>query len=141
MKILKRVIIVVLLCCSVVVLYSADYYKSYDEVEEYYDKQEGIKIEKYSDLIIFDNIESTKKLIFYPGAKVEFDAYVPLLYEISKKDIDCYLLKMPLNLAFFGINKAQKYLEDNQDIYLAGHSLGASMICEFAKNNSDNIKE
>lgn len=128
-----------MIVCLLFVGYSADYYRSFDSVDEYYAKQDEIHIEKQKDLIIFDNPESTRRLIFYPGAKVEYDAYVPLLYEISKTGIDCYLLKMPFNVAFFGINKASEYIDDNDKIYLAGHSLGASMICEFAKNNGDKI--
>ena len=38
-------------------------------------------------------------LIFYPGGKVEYTAYAPLMQELSKQGFLCLLEKMPVNLA------------------------------------------
>lgn len=80
--------------------------------------------------------ESQKKdlIIFYPGAKVEYVSYLPLCYALSEQGVDCYIVKMPGNLAFFGMDKAEKIMEqyDGYDnYYLMGHSLGGAMGASF----------
>ena len=45
-------------------------------------------------------------LIFYPGGKVEPTAYLPLLTALSEDGVDCFLVRMPLNMAFMGMNAA-----------------------------------
>ena len=51
------------------------------------------------------------QLIFYPGAKVEDLAYASLLKQLAVDGIDCYLVHMPGNLAFMGMNRADKIME------------------------------
>ncbi|MBQ8663714.1 MAG: alpha/beta hydrolase [Eubacterium sp.] len=78
-------------------------------------------------------------VIFYPGAKVEYTAYLPLFYELAAQGVDSYIVKMPGNLAFFGVNKAEKIMEmyDYDSYYLAGHSLGGAMGASFASDHLD----
>ncbi len=66
-------------------------------------------------------------LIFYPGAKVEDTAYVPLMRLISSEDIVCAICEMPFHLAFFRTHAADSVRETFPEIqhwYIAGHSLG-----------------
>ena len=37
--------------------------------------------------------------IFYPGGKVGYTAYAPLILALAEQDILCVLLEMPFNLA------------------------------------------
>ena len=49
---------------------------------------------------------------------------------------------MPFNMAFFGINKADKIIENNPNIsnwYMAGHSLGGSMAAKYTSKNQEII--
>lgn len=64
-------------------------------------------------------------LVFYPGALVESEAYLPLASEIAQYGIDVYIPKMPLHLAILDANAAFK-IDDDLDapIYIGGHSLG-----------------
>ena len=55
---------------------------------------------------LFDGPSEDSILIFYPGGKVEATAYAPLLHKLAERATDTYLVKMPLNLAFLGINRA-----------------------------------
>ena len=81
--------------------------------------------------------------VFYPGAKVEPDAYLQLLEMLaSQTEISIFVTRPPLNLAMFGINDATKIFEQNGQItkwYVGGHSMGGSMACMFAKNEEAKI--
>ena len=85
--------------------------------------------------MIFLPEEAEAGLIFYPGGKVEFTAYAPLMAELAQQTILCVLLKMPLNLAVLDMDAAQGIPELFPQVahwYLAGHSLGGSMAASFA---------
>lgn len=73
-------------------------------------------------------------LIFYPGGKVECDAYWPLLIRCAEKGVACMLVEMPGNLAVFDVGAAQRVMERCPKVehwYLGGHSLGGSMAAAF----------
>ena len=79
-------------------------------------------------------------LIFYPGGKVEFTAYAPLMAALAEENILCVLLKMPLNLAVLDVDAAKGIPEQFPEVehwYLAGHSLGGSMAASFAGKHAD----
>ncbi|MBS5417627.1 hypothetical protein C7U55_03425 [Faecalibacillus faecis] len=38
-------------------------------------------------------------IIFYPGAKVENTAYLPLLEQLERKGYSCYLVNKPFKMA------------------------------------------
>lgn len=73
-------------------------------------------------------IEQAKTgIIFYPGGKVEYTAYAPLMEACAREGILSVLIKMPGNLAVFVINAAEGIQEQYQTVdkwYMAGHSLG-----------------
>lgn len=78
--------------------------------------------------------------VFYPGARVEYTAYEPLLKKCAQEGIVCIVVKMPQNLAILGINKALKateYFPEVENWYIGGHSLGGSMAaaCAAGKNS------
>ncbi len=89
----------------------------------------------------FDGPGEDNALIFYPGAKVEELAYADLLKRLAADGVDCYLIHMPCNLAFLGINKAAAVMETYKydNWYLAGHSLGGAMAASYAADNSDKL--
>jgi hypothetical protein len=80
--------------------------------------------------------------IFYPGGRVDYRAYAPLLSAIAEKGYLVVLVPMPLNLAVFGVEKAQAVIEAYPDIKhwaIGGHSLGGSMAAQFSENHPDSI--
>ncbi len=74
----------------------------------------------------FDGPGTDTALVFYPGAKVEPSSYAPLMNELSKQGIDCYLCQMPENLALLDKDLAEDVREANSydNWYIGGHSLG-----------------
>ena len=86
------------------------------------------------------NGEIKAGLVFYPGGRVEYTAYEPLLKACAEKGIVCIVIKMPQNLAIFGINKgvdAVKHFPNVKNWYIGGHSLGGSMAATCASNHED----
>ncbi len=79
-------------------------------------------------------------LIFYPGGKVEYTAYEPLMEELARCGILSIVVKMPCNLAVLDINAAdgikEKYTQVT-DWYMAGHSLGGSMAAAYVSKHTD----
>ena len=123
-----------------VALYLCTYYHSVD-VEPYLTSSEEVQVSGFDQGIFFDGPGTTKALIFYPGAKVSTEAYAPLMYQLAQKGVDCFLLDMPFHMAFFGINRAEKILENYQydSWYLGGHSLGGAMAASFAAGHTDEL--
>jgi len=94
-----------------------------------------VSVETADDRMVFLPEEPEAGLIFYPGGKVEFTAYAPLMAKLAEENILCVLLKMPLNLAVLDMAAAEGIPEQFPDVeqwYLAGHSLGGSMAASFA---------
>lgn len=72
----------------------------------------------------------TAAVVFYPGGKVQYEAYAPLMNALAERGILCVLLHMPGNLAVLDVNAAEGIPAQYpavDDWYLAGHSLGGSM--------------
>lgn len=80
--------------------------------------------------------------IFYPGGKVECEAYAPLMKSIAGKGYLCVIARMPFNLAFFKMNVADSIMEAFPDIdewYIGGHSLGGVAAASYAEKNSEKL--
>ncbi len=133
----------VVLLGLVVVIYISDYYHADQNLEGYQTTFEGTIIQESNNLIRIEGMEkSNVGLIYYPGGKVEYIAYLPLLEKISANGIVCFLPKMPANLAVFGMNKADAIIDEHPEIttwYIAGHSLGGAMASSYASDRSDKI--
>ena len=91
--------------------------------------------------LFIDGPGNDTALIFYPGANVEYTAYVPLLVLLADNGIDCFLVEMPLNLAILNINGADEIIDNYNysHFYMSGHSLGGSMAASYAFNHLDKV--
>ncbi len=92
--------------------------------------------------ISYDGAGTEKALIFYPGGKVSAKAYAPLMQELSHNGIDCYLLKVPYNLAILGIPEASIITSryDYRSYYLGGHSLGGVAASSYLSDHKEDFE-
>ncbi len=140
-KYIKIIILTLILALFIgTIYYLNDYYKSTDEVQEYLNKEGTVEVLEIDDGLFLDGYGTEDAIIFYPGAKVEYTAYLPLLYELADNGVDVFLLQMPFNIAFFGTNEADDIIENYSytHYYLAGHSLGGVVASSFVYKHLDN---
>ena len=124
-----------------VIWYVNDYYHGDENVQIYLQEKRGVSVTEMSDGLYLDGPGDNAAMIFYPGAKVEYTAYLPLLSDLAERGIDCFLIKMPCNLAFFGQNKAKKIMDSYEydQWYLSGHSLGGAMASSYASGHMESL--
>ena len=122
-------------------LYASDYYRADREAIEEFAK--SISAVKTTDdgrgVRTYGEENAEYGFIFYPGGKVEYTAYEPLMLSLASKGAFCVLVKMPFNLAVLDMNAADGIREKYQDIsrwYIGGHSLGGSMAASYVANHA-----
>lgn len=120
-------------------IYVNDYYHADMEAISVFKSDDLISKEIIDDnIIVYSVDDSTTGFIFYPGGKVEYTSYEPLMISLAEKGITCVLIEMPFNLAVFNINAADGIQEQFPEInnwYIGGHSLGGSMAAVYLKDN------
>lgn len=94
-------------------------------------------------------VESDEGLIFYPGALVSYESYLPLLLKCANpncgkdRNITCFLVQMPEDMAMYNVNAADMFIGNHPEIkkwYIAGHSLGGAMASNYAASNSSKLE-
>ena len=120
-------------------VYSQFYYHAEKTATDYINGTDDVNVTKISNGLFLDGYGNDTAVIFYPGAKVEYTSYLPLFIDLSSKGIDCFLVEMPFNLAFFGIDSADSIIENSNytHYFMAGHSLGGAMASSYV-NKTDN---
>jgi hypothetical protein len=136
-------ILFVIILFGVFFIYSSDYYRA-DEVANDVLQRKAVTRVKDNLIMLSPTVPGDTAVIFYPGAKVEFIAYLPLLEKIKQtSNVTCILVKMPFNMAIFDANAADAIIDQFPDIenwYLAGHSMGGAMASDYASKHQDKVK-
>ena len=73
--------------------------------------------------------------IFYPGGRVDYRSYAPVLREIAAQGYLVALVRMPLNLAVMAPGRAAEVITAHPEITrwaAGGHSLGGAMAANYA---------
>lgn len=142
-KILMAIVVLLLALSGAFLIYASVFYKADPVALAVMENAGNLRIE--DDLILLSpDTAADTALIFYPGAKVEYLAYLPLLEKITERsDITCILVKMPFNMAIFYVNAADRIIERYPEIenwYIGGHSMGGAMASRFASKQPDKVK-
>ena len=143
----RRMIVIVSIFSVMMILAGAFFWY----VSDYYQADEAAisVLAQSSNILVEDNLTiltpsepSDTALIFYPGAKVEAIAYLPLLSQICQSGITCILVEMPFHMAILDANAAEEVFAAFPEIqhwYLAGHSMGGAMASKFAEDHADSV--
>lgn len=139
-KILLAVLLILLLAIVGVLAWSLlDSYPADAEAAEFV--QTAQNLEKRDNLyILYPEEPNGAALVFYPGAKVEETAYLPLLNQIARQGTTCILVHMPCHFALFDMDAAEAVREQFPEMerwYLAGHSMGGAMAASFASKHPE----
>ena len=130
--------LIIFLDCGV---YVSDYYHADTEAIAAFGVPEGITEEVLEDgTLVFVPEEPVAGFIFYPGGKVEYTTYTPLMRACAAQGLQCVLLEMPFNLAVLDVNAAEGIREKYPEIeewYIGGHSLGGSMAASYLSEHTD----
>lgn len=141
--VLIAILSLVFLFVGAFLIYASDYYRADDVATAVIQNDSTILIQDNT-IILSPTIPSDTALIFYPGAKVEYLAYLPILEKLKQScDITCILVKMPFNMAIFDANAAGEIIDQFPDIrnwYISGHSMGGAMASAYASKNQNLIK-
>lgn len=143
-----KILCIVLVCVLVVTgtvfgVYVHDYYHMDNTAKKALKSTDTVTVKEESDRTVFTPEKYDTGLVFYPGGKVEYQAYAPLMQEYAEHGILCVLVKMPFNLAVFNADKAEDVIDDDLKVknwYIGGHSLGGSMAAYCAYQNADDFK-
>jgi pimeloyl-ACP methyl ester carboxylesterase len=124
--------------------YVNDYYEATAIAIEALQSDGTVTVSETDDTITFapSGVNPEEGIIFYPGGKVEAEAYAPLLRSLADADLLVVIAKMPFHLAVFDADAAEAIMaQENgvEDWYLAGHSLGGVMASSFAADQSDEV--
>lgn len=133
--------VIIIFFSVVCIWYVNDYYHAEDYVDTYLQSSDTVTVTTKDNIVFLDGSGTEYAMIFYPGAKVEYTAYVPLFYALAEQGIDCFVVKMPGNLAILGMNKAADIMEEYsyENWYVSGHSLGGAMAANFAADNAEKL--
>ena len=144
----KRFRITLILVLSLIVvltgaffIYVSDYYRADDAAIAIMQNEPNMLVQD-NRIILYSTTPSDTALIFYPGAKVEYISYLPILEKLRQNGITCVLIKMPFNMAIFDPNEADKVFSELPGIkhwYIGGHSMGGAMASSYAARNKDKV--
>lgn len=135
------VVLLLAVCAGAFFWYVSDYYPADDVALEVMAQDSGITVQDNL-TILSPSVPSDTAIIFYPGAKVEAEAYLPLLDQIRQTGVTCILVHMPFHMAIFDADAAEGVMEqfpDMQHWYMAGHSMGGAMASRFAADHPEEI--
>ena len=141
-KILKRTIISILLLFILLiialVIYSRGSYQPLDEMEDSISSLDLTNVEIYEDM---DEVRYTvpnpiKQIVFIPGGLVEPQSYNYLAASLAAEGYNVTIAKLLFNLAILTPNYAKRFLSEDLDNVVIGHSLGGVVGSLLASGNS-----
>ena len=111
-------IAVILLLCLLAgfAFYVHDYYHADPSVEQYMEYRDEVYTREITEGLFLDGPGRERALIFYPGGKVEYKAYLPLCHKIAAGGIDCFLR------------------------IIGGHSLGGAAAAIYAADHEEQVQ-
>ncbi|HXD09423.1 MAG TPA: alpha/beta hydrolase [Anaerolineales bacterium] len=149
MKLVKRIVFGILIAAVLgtlgVVVWANDIAQPTDVALKALESDVQVTVTQQNGFITFEPaaMRTTTGFLFYPGGRVDYRAYAPVLHEIAAQGYFVALIQVRLNLAFFDVNAADKVIGKYPDIErwaIGGHSLGGVAAASYAKDHLDTIR-
>lgn len=132
------IVAVTVVICVVAVLFSG--YDADEDALMALQNTEWVTVEQSEGQIAFIPKEVEAGFIFYPGDRVEYTAYAPLVQELAHLNVLCVLVEMPMEMAAFGKDAADGIREQFpqvEDWYIGGHAKGGIMAADYVSRHSE----
>lgn len=121
-------------------VYASDYYHDADAVHENLVSTAALPVAEGEGYLAFGSPDARTGIVLYPGAKVEYSAYAPLMRDLAERGYLAVVVQMPFNFAFFDIDAADRVraaYPQVDDWWVGGHSLGGSMAAQYAADHAN----
>lgn len=121
-------------------VYAGDFYRDADTAHENLVSTAQLPVEQGAHYVAFGDPASEVGVVFYPGAKVEYTAYAPLMRDLAARGYLAVVVEMPFNFAFFNVNAANEVRSAYPQVehwWVGGHSLGGSMAAQYAADHAN----
>lgn len=134
-------VVVVVLCVGAAAffVYASDFYHDLDANSRDLVSTETLPVQQGANYLAFGDPNAQTGLVFYPGAKVEYSAYAPLMRDFAERGYLAVVVEMPFNFAFFDIDAADRVraaFPQVESWWVGGHSLGGSMAAQYAADHA-----
>jgi len=146
MKIVKRVLlgllIVVVILTAGFTLWAVDAAQPTEIALDALSSDGHVVVSLGDGLITFEPVQQFASVgfIFYPGGRVDYRAYAPVLHQIAEQGYLVAIVQVNLNLAFFDVNAADGVVSEYPSIQhwvVGGHSLGGVAAASYASAHPD----
>lgn len=140
-KWLKRIVIGLLSLFLLVVVGLLIYSRNPYEALEAMDNQvaliddSNVEVKENFSSIKYVVEDPKKQIVFVPGGLVEPDAYSYLALSLAIEGYNVTIIKPLFNLAILTPNQASRYIDDDLDNVIIGHSLGGVVSSMAAAKN------
>ena len=120
-------------------------YPASDEALKALQSDEWVYVDQSGDFTAFlPRYPVTDRAVaFYPGGKVEPEAYAPMLNILAQEGVPSVLVSMPSDLAVFAPKKGDRAIEEFPALgpwVAAGHSLGGAMAATWFSKRLDALE-
>ncbi len=116
--------------------YVGDYQRADERAQAALRSSEEVQVRTLDDgNIVFEPRDPQAGVVFYPGGKVQPEAYAPLMNALAQRGFVSIIVAMPFNLAVLNVNGADGIQERFPTVerwVLMGHSLGGSIAATYA---------
>lgn len=142
-KVIRRVLTGLVVVIGVLICAGAWYVSDYYHADEYAmevvaDRDGDADGVEVRDLgrpgLAFIPTNASSGFVFYPGAKVQPEAYAPLMQECARRGILCVLLRPTFNLAILDTNLADGIKAEFPEVTrwaIGGHSMGGVAAADY----------
>lgn len=139
--IIAAILVIFVIGIAAFAFYVNDYYHADDRATNALQSTANVKVHTLDNGdITFEPADPQAGIVFYPGGKVQAEAYAPLMQDLAERGFLSVIVPMPFNLAVFNTNGASGIQEQFPTVHkwiLMGHSLGGSMAASYVDGHSD----